>query len=288
MQHVVTGMFDSDAEAERAKEKLISAGVDRSQIRIIPGAQRDQSTAQTEADKHSAGDEGGFWKTLKNLFLPEEDHQTYAEALSRGAVMLSIQTDERRVSEVEDILESCGAVDMQERETSWRAQGWTGYTGAGDTSTLPPTRMPQVGSSSQNVGRSQSTTPQEESIPVVEERLTVGKRLASEGRVRVRSYVVNTPVQEQVRLREDNVQIERRSVNRPAGTAERAFQDRTIEAEAKREEPVVAKDVRVKEEVTLKKQPKERTETVADTVRHTEVKVEDERRQPSAPGRSGV
>ena len=117
----------------------------------------------------------------------------------------------------------------------------------------------------------------------MEEQLKVGKRLASEGRVRVRSYVVNTPVQEQVRLRDENVQVERRPADRPVRATETAFEDRVIEAEAKREEPVVSKQARVKEEVTLRKQPEERTETVSDTIRRTEVKVEDERARPPAP-----
>ena len=43
------------------------------------------------------------------------------------------------------------------------------------------------------------------------------------------------------------------------------------------EEAVVSKEARVTEEITLRKEAEERTETVSDTVRHTEVEVEDER-----------
>ena len=41
----------------------------------------------------------------------------------------------------------------------------------------------------------------------------MGKREVSGGRVRVRSYVVETPVQEQVNLRQEHVSVERRPVD---------------------------------------------------------------------------
>lgn len=118
----------------------------------------------------------------------------------------------------------------------------------------------------------------EERIPVVEEQLAIGKRETQHGRVRVRSYVVERPVQEQVRLREERVHVERRPVDRPLGAAdEAAFRERTIEAVETAEEAVVNKQARVVEEVVVRKEDKERTETVSDKVRRTEVKVEDER-----------
>jgi len=90
--------------------------------------------------------------------------------------------------------------------------------------------------------------------------------------------VVETPVQEQVSLREERVQVERRPVDRLVGAADDgAFRERTIEATEKSEEAVVSKEARVKEEVVIRKEGKERTETVSDTVRQTKVEVEDER-----------
>jgi uncharacterized protein (TIGR02271 family) len=118
-----------------------------------------------------------------------------------------------------------------------------------------------------------------EVIPLVEEQLKVGKRDVNAGRVRVRSYVVETPVSESVSLRDENVSIERRNVDRPLTDADAAFRDRTIEAEEHREEAVVAKEARVREEVVLKKTAAERVEKVDDTVRKTEIDIEDTRNQ---------
>jgi uncharacterized protein (TIGR02271 family) len=114
----------------------------------------------------------------------------------------------------------------------------------------------------------------EEVIPVAEERLRVGKRDVSHGRVRIRAYVVETPVEEQVTLREERVAVERRPADRALSDAEQAFQERTIEAEERGEEAVVSKEARVTEEVVVRKEAEQRTETVSDTVRQTEVEVE--------------
>ena len=76
-----------------------------------------------------------------------------------------------------------------------------------------------MGRASTDLGASADRTLKEdgtEAIPIVEEQLRVGKRQVAGGRVRVRSYVVETPVQEQVTLRDETVRVERRPVDRPA------------------------------------------------------------------------
>lgn len=95
--------------------------------------------------------------------------------------------------------------------------------------------------------------------------------------MKVRSYVIETPVQEDVRLRSETVHVERRPVDRALEAGENAFQDRTIEATATSEEAVVSKEARVTGEVLLKKDVGERVETVTDKVRSTKVEVEDNR-----------
>jgi stress response protein YsnF len=87
--------------------------------------------------------------------------------------------------------------------------------------------------------------------------------------------VVETPVEESVRLRDETINVERRRVDRPAGdiTGD-AFRERTIELTETDEEAVVAKTARVTEEVVISKDVTERTERVSDTVRRTEVDVE--------------
>lgn len=115
----------------------------------------------------------------------------------------------------------------------------------------------------------------EERVPIVEESLVVGKREVERGHIRVRSRVVESPVQEQVSLRAEHVEIERRSVDQPVSHADAVFGDRTVEMTATSEEAVVGKEAHVVEEVVISKDATQRSETIKDTVRHTEVDIED-------------
>ena len=171
------------------------------------------------------------------------------------------------------------------QEASWREGGWTGYPGeeaaaASTAAGIASQTDLSATSSSETVAsprRAAAAAGTEEVIPVYEEQLRVGKRDVSHGRVRIRSYVVETPVNEQVRLRSESVQVERKPVDRPVAAADALFQDRVIEAEERAEEAVVAKDARVKEELTLRKTTDDRTQDISDTVRHTEVEIQDDR-----------
>ena len=77
--------------------------------------------------------------------------------------------------------------------------------------------------------------------------------------------------------------MERRTVNRPVTAADEAlFAERTIEATETSEEAVVAKEARVVEELVVRKDAEERVQTVQDTVRRTEVEIEDDRTDRAA------
>jgi uncharacterized protein (TIGR02271 family) len=112
-------------------------------------------------------------------------------------------------------------------------------------------------------------------IPVVQEQLKVGKREVQRGGVRVYSRVVETPVNESVGLREEHVNVERRPVNEPiSGADSTAFKEQSIEMRETAEEAVVEKSARVVEEVMINKEVTQREQQIHDTVRHTEVEVE--------------
>ena len=127
------------------------------------------------------------------------------------------------------------------------------------------------------------------SIPVVEEELQIGKRMVRRGGVRVYSRVVEQPVEENVTLREEHVHVERRPVNRPAEAGEAGrLREQSIEVTEMAEEPVVQKRARVREEVLVGKETKQRTEKVRDTVRRTEVEVEPLNKDSDSPTSSAA
>jgi uncharacterized protein (TIGR02271 family) len=113
-------------------------------------------------------------------------------------------------------------------------------------------------------------------IPIIEENLNIGKREIETGGVRLRSRIVEKPVEEHLRLREEHVRVERNAVDRDASAADiDSFNEETIEMRERAEVPVVSKEARIVEEVSLDKEVEHRDETISDTVRTTEVDVEE-------------
>jgi uncharacterized protein (TIGR02271 family) len=119
---------------------------------------------------------------------------------------------------------------------------------------------------------SERNSENEEIIPVVREELEIGKEEVERGGIRLRSRVVERPVEETVNLREENVNVERNPVDRPASEAD--LREDTIEIRERDEVPVVNKEARVVEEISLNKEVTERDETIRDTVRETEVDID--------------
>ena len=115
------------------------------------------------------------------------------------------------------------------------------------------------------------------SVSIVEEEFSVSKAKSTNGGVRVTSSVSETPVEETVTLTTETVGAERRSADRvlTGEEAEAAFEEKTVEMMGTREEAEVHKEARVVGEVELTKEAKERQKTVSDTVRKTDVEVEE-------------
>ena len=301
MNHTITALFDEEIKARIAADDLVEAGIPRADVRVVPGATGMAGRAVGPYDHHK--DEGGFWATLKGIFMPDEDRYTYSEGLSRGGTMLSVDAPERDRERVSDLLERSGAIDLDQREASWRQDGWAGYAGTPAAGATPGSAASSAGTGQPLATATEDATFAAGSflgtvgqkieqavggrgaadhagyIPVVEERLDVGKRVVDHGRVRLRSYVVETPVEERVSLRDEVVHVDRRKVDRPLSAGDiDPFVERTVEVDEKGEEVVVQKEARVVEEIGLRKDSVDRTETVKDKLRRTEVEIDDERR----------
>lgn len=110
----------------------------------------------------------------------------YPEAYRRGATLLtfSVSTDEQ-VDQVTNLLESNGAIDIDERSATWNTEG-TGVA-AGDSSAesthIAGTHM--GADRAQVVDRRIDSCARGTAIPIIEGDLRVGKREVNAGRVRV-------------------------------------------------------------------------------------------------------
>lgn len=272
MSQTVIGFFDDASDVQRAVERLERKGISRDRIDISRG---DSSSGGTTSDTHTVSDdrsttegrttdrEGRNTNAITDFFNSlfggkDDDADRYSRVAQRSNSIVTVHAQSKDEAEaVAEILDDCGAVDVDERA----AQYGYGNTRSGDS----------LGD------RSHVAADRDNTIERIEENLEVGKRDVETGGVRVRSRIVERPVEEKVRLREEHVNIERNPVDRPvSGIDESRLQDRDIEMRERSEIPVVNKEARVVEEIRLSKDVDEREETIRENVRHTEVDIDND------------
>lgn len=191
----------------------------------------------------------GSTTALTSIGVPKRDADVYSDAIKNGATLITLKASDTRAPE---------AAAIMNRVTAWETT----------------TRRTTTKGAKADVGRADLESGAV--IPVVEEELEVGKRTTETGGVRVFTHTVEVPVEQQVTLREEHVDVERRPVDRPATDADLASlaEDKTIELTERAEKAVVGKTAHVVEEVRVGKRVDQHTETVGDTVRHTDVEIE--------------
>lgn len=287
MSRTITAMFDSRGEAEAARARLTASNIDADRVRIIDQSTGAGGTTGTTSGDRS-GDGGGFWSSLRDMFMPEEDRHAYGEGIQRGHFMLAAEVEENQADEACRILEESSSVDFDQRTSDWRSQGWGGrYERGHEANDRQAGAFGTLGSDDDDRGTrgtgmagDRDRVVDEEHIPVVEEQLRVGKREVNRGGARVRSYVRETPVHEDVTLHSEHVSVERRPVDETLGRdalreGGDVFRDREIEMTEHSEEAVVGKEAVVREEVVVRKTAEDRVERIDDTVRRTEVDVDE-------------
>ena len=242
MSRTVTALYDNRSEAETALHRL---------------------NAETRIDDAEIIDQSGGDAGLDDI--PPEDRHAYGEGMRRGGFLLRARVHSgENADDIVRILEESSSVDLDERQQAWHQEGWQPYVDTG-----------MEGGSA----RDELELSEEDRIPMMEERLKIGRREVGRGGTRVRSYVREVPVQEQVTLREESVSVDRRDVGQQVSEADLAsfetFQERVIEVGVMREEAVVTKETVVREEVVVSKTVEERVEQIQETVRRTEIEVEE-------------
>jgi stress response protein YsnF len=252
--------FENTERARAAREALIGEGIDNARMELL--------------DNASGSD---HWAAIRQHSVPDEDAHLYAEAMSRGHALLVIRPNSGEYDRVMQVITRFNPIDIDKHADQWRKAGWSGVHPG--KATWDVRRQ----SDRRSATASGATGTEEEVIPVYEEELRVGKRAIEGGHVRVRVYTVEKPVREGVTLREERVAVERRPVARPvSGVPDEAFRERTIDVTTHREEPVVSKEARVKEEVVVRKEADQRTETVQGTARRSKVEIDDDRTKTTA------
>lgn len=278
----VIGLFDARDKAQHAMVHLQSLGIGREQMELKPGKE-----LLSERQRYSGEERGGGMLNRLREFLgldTEEDELASRYDLSRvdpNDAVLVCDTSDDMADQAAEIMNRDGAVDIDQR---WGSHA-SGMSSPSSTMHSQTSGNVSKGSTQQSATKSattrtsgyQSTSEEERSIPEIEEELTVGKKAVARGKVRIYTVPTERTAEETVNLRSEKVHLERERVDRPIrGDETRAFENQTIEITETSEEPVVSKRARVKEEVHVRKDVEEHPQTVRETVRGTEVRVERE------------
>jgi stress response protein YsnF len=264
MALTVIGMFDNPTEARQAVEKLSNEGFSRDAIQMT-----DAGAAESAEDVQK----GGVSNFFRNLFGREEDSNKYVRLATYSETLVTVNVATNAEAEVAaDILRQCGVVNIDH------------YV---DAEPGVIATQPEITSSEEEailsekpveVSRQQSDEVPGKTtrIPVTEENLKPVKcEILSDG-LRLRSTMINHPVQQSVDDGEDAGIGKQDTDERPVrGNSFASFFPGEIELSEKSEVPIVSKEAHVVEEVRIGKEVRETTATISETERKTEINVEE-------------
>lgn len=247
-RQTVIGIFDYGIDAQMAAQQLEKSGIPSNKIDVAVHGARDKSGATPQQQPQNRDNDSRVGNFFNSLIDNRDESAKYSQAAQNGSVVTVHTSSDEEARKVSQILDKAGAIDVNERASQQR------------------------GMSSSNKG---NWTGSSASIPVVEENMQIGKRDVETGGVRIRSRIIERPVEENLRLREEHVNVERRPVNRPASERDlETFKDSEKTMTEHAEIPMVNKEARVVEEVRLNKETTEHTEKIKDKVRKQDVEVD--------------
>lgn len=251
MSHTVIGIFRSSEQAREATQYLFSNGFSDSAVDISYTHTEDTTTQVGSQRSASAGsykdNSDSIGSFFDNLFGDDKDEaRKFSDAGRQGTIVTVHAKSVEEAESAAKILDNYGAIDIDESA--------------------------QHHSSESNTDIESAHRTESDAIPVIEEEMHVGKRQKETGGVRIKSRIIEKPVEEKIRLRSEHVNIERNPVNRPATEEDfNNFKEGSTEVRETKEVPVVNKDSKVVEEVSLEKGVTQNEKTVQGTVRKTHV-----------------
>jgi len=126
MNKTVIGAFENNSEALQARSELLSAGFHEQSIAL-------HYSTEPEAEASLPNDNPGFMEAIRSLFTWDIEHyrdenygDRYVEAVRRGHAVLTITVDESEVERACELMDSAGALDIDQKAAEWRTQGYVG------------------------------------------------------------------------------------------------------------------------------------------------------------------
>ena len=261
----VVAAYDTTARAQAAVSALRAGGFAEADISVIDQAR--VRSVVSDIDNHEEAH--GIWHSLFGHDVHEHEAEVYHRAVQMNGVVVAVRVHDREVAHALGILNTARPIDVNDRAiTSGLAE---------------PARVEAIARKLDSVplaaNQTVAVTPKlaavhNEVLRLAEEQLNVGKEMVETGETRVRRFVTEREVAQNVSLHEEHAQILRRVVSEPSSIADIDWADRTIHVVETAEHALVSKSARVVEEVELAKIGSDHVETVHEKLRRQQVEIE--------------
>ena len=213
--------------------------------------------------------ETGLWHRLFGADVYEHEADIYGQTIDDGGVVISVRVPSNEVAHATAVLNIHRPVDVHDRAVT------AGVAPAAHVDAIekkldavPLAAMQQVAVSPKLAAA------QPDVLRLAEEHLEVGKEMAETGRTRIRRFVTEREVAQDVTLHEEHAEVLRKAISDPKYVAEIDWADGTIEVIETAEHALANKTARIVEEVSLKKIGSDHVETIRDKIRRQQVEIE--------------
>jgi uncharacterized protein (TIGR02271 family) len=293
----VVGVFSDIGEARRTIDELMTLGFKPGDISVVTGT-TEQGVMKLEMAAVDVSDvgrlaacgplaevirgsgRGALTGSLRYLGLSPDLAAHYTSAVRQGETLESLVVDDKDAERVAEVMEKHAARFWKPTPEAPLAQPgqmpMTGGIGTKEEKIEHINVKEGLKATLEPEGRHQrfSESREEEiGIPIVKEELHVGKREVERGHVHVSVNVLERPVTEHIKLREEHIDIERRAVNRAPRGDETILKGGVMDLTEYAEEAVVSKEARIVEEVVVRKRITSHDEIINATLRSTDVDI---------------
>ena len=261
----LVAVYDTPPHAEAAVKALKAAGFDASDISIF-------DSARLKAGRTSLSPgvkEAGLWHRLFGTDVHEHEANIYGQTVEDGGAVISVRVPDSEVAHASAVLNIHRPVDVHDRAVT------SGVAPAAHVEAIERKLAAVPIAAAQQVAVSPKlAAAQPDVLRLAEEHLEVGKEMVEAGRTRVRRFVTEREVAQDVTLHEEHAEVLRKAVSDPAYVGEIDWADGTIEVIETAEHALVNKTARIVEEVGLKKVGSDHVETIRDKLRRQQVEIE--------------
>jgi uncharacterized protein (TIGR02271 family) len=261
----LVAVYDTPAHADAAVKALKAAGFAESDISVF-------DSARLKAGRSALAPgvkEPGLWNRLFGANVYEHEADVYGQTVQEGGVVISLRVPESEVAHARAVLDIHRPVDVHDRAvTSGGAPAAHVETIEKKLEAVPLAAMQRVAVSPKLAAA------QPDVLRLAEEQLQVGKEMAETGRTRVRRFVTERDVAQDVSLHDEHAEVLRKAISDPKYVGEIDWADGTIEVIETAEHALVNKTARIVEEVGLRKVGADHVETIRDKLRRQQVEIE--------------